>query len=92
MKLKRLAVLSIALAIVMVICTPALAAKPGKIDLNTASVKELAQLKRVGMKYAERIVKYREEHGPFKTPEDITKVPGIGPKTLELNKEIIVVE
>ena len=63
----------------------------GKININTASVEELTQLKRIGTKYAERIVEFREKE-PFKNPEDITKVRGIGMRTYELNKDIIVVE
>lgn len=91
-KLKQLSVLCLAVAIVMFLSAPVLYAEPGKINLNTATVKELTQLKRIGTKYAERIVQFREENGPFKTPEDILKVPGIGTKTFELNKERIVVE
>jgi len=91
-KLKQLSVLCIAVAIVMFLSVPVLNAEPGKINLNTATVKELTQLKRIGTKYAERIVQFREENGPFKTPEDILKVPGIGTKTFELNKDRIVVE
>ena len=63
----------------------------GKININTASVEELTQLKRIGTKYAERIVEFREKE-EFKNPEDITKVRGIGMRTYELNKDIIVVE
>jgi competence protein ComEA len=62
-----------------------------KININTASVAELTQLKGIGTKYAERIVEYREKN-PFKNPEDLTKVPGIGMKTYELNKDSIIVE
>ena len=62
-----------------------------KVNINTASVAELTQLKRIGEKYAERIVEYREKE-PFKSPEDIMKVKGIGQKVYELNKEMIVVE
>ena len=91
-QIRRVVSLSIVLVMVVVLTTPLWATASGKINLNTATVKELAQLKRVGLKYAERIVKYREENGPFKTPEDILKVPGIGTKTYELNKDLIVVE
>lgn len=62
-----------------------------KVNINTASVEELTQLKRIGTKYAERIVEYREKE-PFKSPEDIMKVKGIGQKVYDLNKEIIVVD
>lgn len=63
-----------------------------KININKASVEQLTKLKNVGTKYAERIVKYRDEKGSFKSPEDIMKVKGIGSKTFEVNKEKITVD
>ncbi len=54
-----------------------------KIDLNAAGENELAQVPNVGPKTAAAIVKHREEHGPFKSVEELTRVKGIGPKTLE---------
>ena len=42
-----------------------------KVNINTATVEELVQLNKIGQKYAERIVAYREQNGPFKKPEDI---------------------
>jgi len=62
------------------------------ININQASAEEIAQLKGIGQKYAERIVQYRDEHGPFKSPEDIIKVQGIGVKTFDVNKDKITVE
>ena len=62
------------------------------ININTASAEELEQLYRVGPTYAVRIVEYREKNGPFKKPEDIMNVPGIGSKTFEGNKERITVK
>ena len=41
------------------------------ININTASIEELVKLKRVGPKYAARIIEYRENNGPFEKPEDI---------------------
>lgn len=70
----------------------ATAMEPVKININTATVEELTQLKKVGKKYAQHIVDYREKNGAFKTPEDIKKVKGIGAKIFEINKEIIAVE
>jgi competence protein ComEA len=55
-------------------------------------VEEIAKLEKIGPSYAERIVQYRKENGPFTKPEDILKVKGIGPKTFELNKDKISVE
>jgi competence protein ComEA len=69
---------------------PTLWAEEGeKVNINTATTQELTQLKGIGTKYAERIVQYREEHGPFSSAEDIINVPGIGPKTCEVNKDRI---
>ena len=63
-----------------------------KVNINTASAEEITQLTNVGEKYAERIIEYREANGPFKSPEDIMKVQGIGAKTFELNKDRITVD
>ena len=68
------------------------AANDGKININTASVEELATLNKVGEKYAQRIVEYRETNGLFEKAEDIVKVKGIGPKIWEANKDRIVLK
>lgn len=54
-----------------------------RINVNTASSKELETLPGIGPVLAQRIVEYRETHGPFRTPEDLLKVKGIGPRKLE---------
>jgi len=78
---------------VMILLTAwaAWAEESAKINLNTATVEELATLKRVGQKYAQRIVEYREQNGLFKEPKEITNVKGIGTKTYEENKARLVV-
>lgn len=53
------------------------------VHINSASVDELCALNGVGPKLAEKILGVREAKGPFKTPEDLKKVPGIGKKKLE---------
>ena len=63
-----------------------------KVNINKASIAELTQLKRIGPKIAQRIVDYRDTHGPFKMPEDIVIIKGIGPKILELNKRRITIK
>jgi competence protein ComEA len=68
------------------------AADSQKININTASAEELMNLKGIGEKKATAIIEFRETNGHFKQPEDLIKVPGIGPKTLEANKNTIVVE
>lgn len=60
-------------------------AKPGpvRMNLNTASEQQLQRLPRIGPKMAERIVAYREAHGPFARASHVVRVRGIGPKTFE---------
>ena len=47
-----------------------------KIDVNTASASEIERACGIAGVLAERIVAYRGEHGPFKTRDDLDKVPG----------------
>jgi competence protein ComEA len=68
------------------------AADVEKININTASAEQLAQLKGIGPSHAAKIVAYREKNGPFKMPEDLMQVSGIGQKTIEANQEFIIVE
>ncbi len=63
-----------------------------QININTASAEELSQLKGIGPSHAAKIVAYREKNGPFKMPEDLVQVSGIGQKTFEANQEVIIVE
>jgi competence protein ComEA len=54
-----------------------------KVNLNTASVEQLAELPKVGPVLAQRIVDWRTQQGPFKSPEELDAVDGVGPKMLE---------
>lgn len=53
------------------------------IRINSANQEELCALKGVGPKLAEKILEVRTRSGPFKSAEDLKKVPGIGKKKLE---------
>ncbi|MBE3550610.1 MAG: helix-hairpin-helix domain-containing protein [Brockia lithotrophica] len=52
-----------------------------RVNLNTASVEELTRLPGIGPTRAQEIVAYREEHGPFRSVDEVQNVAGIGPKT-----------
>ena len=65
----------------------------GPIDINTASAEMLAEtIDGVGVRKAEAIIRYREEHGPFSSVDELVEVSGIGPKILERSREKLVVE
>ena len=98
-------VIVLLIAAVSVVSWPAEAAPPGRpepadaaettggtININTADVKELMRLEGVGRRVAEKIVEYREHHGPFQKPEEIRRVEGIGSGLWERNRARIVVK
>ena len=53
------------------------------ININTAEKQNLVKLPKIGIVTAERIIRFRDDYGPFKSFDDLLKVKGIGPKTLE---------
>lgn len=63
-----------------------------KININTASIKDLDKLPMIGEKIAENIVNYREEHGKFQSIEEIKKVPKIGDKIFQKIKNNILID
>jgi competence protein ComEA len=62
-----------------------------KIDLNTATAKELEALKGIGHKKALAIIEYRKKH-KFTEIKDIIKVKGVGKKLFEKIKDKIEVK
>jgi competence protein ComEA len=60
------------------------------VNINTADAQSLANgLNGIGIKKAEAIVAYREQHGKFTSPEQLLEVKGIGKATLDKNREKI---
>jgi len=55
----------------------------GIININTATSEQLQTLPGIGPTYAQRIIDYREEHGPFRTVGELMNISGIGEKRLE---------
>lgn len=72
--------------------TASVAKETGKLNINTATLAELTSLKGIGDKKAQAIVDYREKQGKFTSVDQLADVNGIGPATLEANRDMIIVK
>ncbi|MEH7353223.1 helix-hairpin-helix domain-containing protein [Neobacillus drentensis] len=63
----------------------------GKININKANEQELQNLPGIGPAKAAAIIEYRNASGPLKVVEDLKSISGIGEKTFEKLKDLIVV-
>lgn len=65
----------------------------GPVNVNTADAKTIAEeLKGIGQVKAERIVAYRETNGRIESAEELVAIKGVGKKSLEANREFILVD
>ena len=70
-------------------CSVAIAAP---VNINKASADKIAKsLQGIGPSKAAAIVAFREENGPFKSIEELKYVKGVGNKTIEKNREEIII-
>lgn len=77
----------------MLLLMASVSALAGPIDINTADADTLAStLTGIGVAKAEAIVAYREANGPFKRLDELVNVKGVGEKTLEKNRAILVIQ
>lgn len=77
----------------VLVCLIAGSVLAGPVDVNSADAATLsAELKGVGMSKAAAIVEHRETHGPFKTADDLILVKGIGERTVEINRDNILLK
>jgi competence protein ComEA len=68
----------------------AAAAWAGPVDINTADATTLArELNGVGPARAQAIVAYRNEHGPFKSVDDLRLVKNMPQKIIDSNREML---
>lgn len=82
--MKTLAALLLSFAFAL----PAFAATP--VDVNHADAATIAKsLDGIGLSKAQAIVAWREAHGPFKSADQLAQIKGIGPRTLERNRDAI---
>ena len=70
--------------------TPQAPVEKGPIALNTATAVQLQRLPGIGPKTAGRIVAFRQEHGAFRSLEELTQVKGIGRRMLEKYRSQLV--
>jgi competence protein ComEA len=78
------------LALSLLLAGSALASE--KVNINTADAATLDRvLHNVGAAKAEAIVAHRKANGPFQSPEQLAQVKGIGLRTVEQNRDRIVV-
>ena len=63
----------------------------GKINLNAATLDQLESLPGIGEVLGQRILDYREQHGPFHSVDDLLNVSGIGPSHLADVKDLVTV-
>jgi len=63
----------------------------GLVPLNSATAAELDVLPGVGPVMSERIVKWRADHGPFQSVDELGSVSGIGPKMLATLRPLVTV-
>lgn len=62
------------------------------VNINAASREELQRLPYVGPSMAEKVLEYREKHGPFRKPEDLMRVDGISDMRFRRIRHLIRVE
>ena len=67
------------------------AEKSDLLDINTATAEQFDVLPGIGPTTAGAIVAHREEHGPFRTVEDLLDVRGIGPAKLDQFRDLVTV-
>jgi competence protein ComEA len=67
------------------------ASTPVRLNLNTATIAELTELPGIGDVIAERIVRFREENGPFRSVDDLILVEGISTRTIEGFRDLVTV-
>lgn len=61
------------------------------VNLNTATKEQLCQITGIGDKKADLILQYREQHGQFKSVDELTQINGFGEKTVAKIKDQLAV-
>jgi len=70
--------------------SPATGSSSAPVDLNTATAEQLDALPGVGPVTAQKIVEYRQAHGPFTSVDQLDAIPGIGAARIENLRGLVV--
>jgi competence protein ComEA len=89
---KRFIAIFTALIVIYALNSPVWGQECEQLNINEATVQELARLQEVGPKYAVKIIEHRQKYGLFKLTEELMDVPGIGPHTYERIKDQIIAQ
>ena len=81
---------SLLFALLFAIATPAVSAE--SVNINTASVEQLTALDGIGEVKARAIVEHRDANGRFRSVDQLEDVKGVGPKTVEKNRDRIRID
>jgi len=84
--------LTIALLGLLLLAPQGARAEGAPVNINTASVTELAALQGIGPAKAQAIVEHRDKNGQFKSVDDLKLVRGIGDKMLEQLRPHVTVD
>jgi competence protein ComEA len=92
MPYKKLIAVCVTVLVIFAFLGPVWGQEAERLNINKASAQELAKLKKVGPKYAVRIIEHRQKYGPFKLTEELMEVPGIGLGTYNKIKDQIIAQ
>ena len=67
----------------------ATASAPMKVSLASATLDQLDELPGIGPVTAQKIVDWRQAHGPLRSVDDLDAIPGIGPARVEELRELV---
>jgi competence protein ComEA len=60
-----------------------------KVSLASATLEQLDDLPGIGPVTAQKILDWRQGHGPFRSVDDLDAIPGIGPARIEQLRDLV---
>ena len=65
------------------------AAAPARVSLASATLDQLDELPGIGPVTAQKILDWRQAHGPLRSVDDLDAIPGIGPARVEQLRDLV---